>query len=294
MHTIDAVDPTNFDPLRMAPIRHEYHEHPLLQLDELSALARRLMPRGNCRFVKEGMRAGSAFDHFPTPPDGKSLDEFLATIEQPGSWMALYDAQVDETYRQLLGEVSQHIQRLVAPSQTVYDVRSFLFLSAPPSVTPYHIDRENNFWLQIRGRKVLTLWDYRDHEVLAPDDREKFILYGDLDNVRFGEQTVARGRRFECGPGDGVYFPSTTPHMTETRAEWNDGDALSISVGMVFYTNVTTRHARAMKFNRAMRIFGLEPLDPHDSLIKESIKGVLGCGLWPLRRLERLRRPGAS
>ena len=52
------------------------------------------------------------------------------------------------------------------------------------------------------------------------------------------------GRRFECGPGDGAYFPSTTPHMTESRPEWNQGDSLSISVGMVFYSNVTRRDAR--------------------------------------------------
>jgi hypothetical protein len=56
-------------------------------------------------------------------------------------------------------------------------------------MTPFHIDRENNFWLQIRGRKTLTLWDHRDRSVVPAEAVERFILFGDLDDVRLPPRT---------------------------------------------------------------------------------------------------------
>jgi hypothetical protein len=290
MHFLEPAAPATFDPLRFAPLRHDFHRHPLLQFDALADLARRLMPHGKCRFLRPGTRQDSSFDHEPKSPDGRALDEVLASFTTPGSWLALYDAQIDAQYRQVLAEVGEHIRRIVAPSQTVHDVRSFLFLSAPPSVTPFHIDRENNFWLQIRGKKTLTLWDHRDRAVVPAEDVEQFILKGDLTNVRLRDGMLARGTRFRCGPGDGVYFPSTTPHMTESTPDDDDGDALCISVGMVFYTNVTRRDARAHLFNRQLRRLGLAPRSPGGSAVRDTIKGAVATGLRPLRHLRRLFR----
>src|SRR5215204_3076543 len=99
MHFIEPVRPESFDPQRFASIRHDFHRHPLLQFDALANLARRLMPRGKCRFIQPGMKADSSFDHAPASPDGRTLDEVLASFETPGSWLALYDAQVDDEYR---------------------------------------------------------------------------------------------------------------------------------------------------------------------------------------------------
>jgi hypothetical protein len=288
MHFLEPAPSVAFEPHRLASLRHNFDQHPLLQFEQLAALARRLMPLGKCRFIQPGMQTDSSFDHAPASPDGRSLDEVLANFERPGSWLALYDAQVDPKYREVLAEVGQHIKRLIAPSQTLHDLRSFLFLSAPPSVTPFHIDRENNFWLQIRGRKTLTLWDPRDRATVAAKDVEDFILRGDLHNVKLNPEALSRSTRFSCGPGDGVYFPSTTPHMTETSVADNAGDTLSISVGMVFYTNVTQRHQRTYLMNRQMRALGLRPRPPGDSVVRDTVKGWIGRGLWPLRRLRRL------
>jgi hypothetical protein len=110
----------------------------------------------------------------------------------------------------------------------------YLLISAPPSVTPFHIDRENSFWLQIRGRKTIAVWDHLDREVVASRDVANFLLSGSLTNVRLNEAHRERGREFHCGPGQGVYFPSTSPHMTHTNADWvRPGDGVSISIGVV-------------------------------------------------------------
>ncbi len=275
----------------MAPIRHDFHRHPLLQIDELRELARRLLPLDRCRFALPGLRIDSPFDHWPTPQDGRTLDQVLERLEEPGSWLALYSAEVDPLYRELLREVEQHIRRLVGPWERVHDVRSYLFLSAPPSATPFHIDRENNFWLQIRGRKTITLWDHRDDTVVPHEDVERFLLHGSLQNVCLRKGMLERGRRFPCGPGEGVYFPSTTPHMTETDPADNGGDRLSISVGMVFYSNVTRRHMRVHMLNQMMRGLGFHLRPPGDSAVRDALKSVIGRALWclpPLRKLGAL------
>lgn len=47
MPVITPVEST-FAPHQIGAIRHTYHEHPLMQVDALAALAHRLMPLGNC------------------------------------------------------------------------------------------------------------------------------------------------------------------------------------------------------------------------------------------------------
>lgn len=284
MSSITPVDSTAFDPRRIASIRHDYHLHPLLQIDELSALARRLMPFGNCRFVSGVAKLDSPFDHRETPYDGKSLDQVLERIEEPGSWIAIYDAQHDHVVRDMLRGVRDQIQELVLPDQRIDDIRAFIFVSAPPSVTPFHIDRENNFWLQLRGRKTITVFDHRDRDVVAAKDVERFIILGGLQNVKLRHDLLARGQRYECGPGDGVYFPSTTPHMTETTPDPTGVEKLSISVGMVFYTDVTRRHARAHAMNYMLRGLGVSPRQPGENDTLDRVKAFTGRGLWAVRR----------
>jgi hypothetical protein len=297
MHSVAPVQPLTFDPRRIGAIKHNYHTHPLMQLDALAALARRLMPRGNCRFIKPGTKLDSPFDHDAKPHDQRDLDEVLENIDEPGSWIALYDAQVDKIYADFLAEVKGGIQALVQPDQRIDDIRAFFFLSAPPSVTPFHIDRENNFWLQIRGRKNITVFDHRDREVVPAKVVEKFILAGGLDGVRLRPEDLERGQRFECGPGDGVYFPSTTPHMTESRPEWPGADKLSISVGMVFYTNITRRHARVYMMNQFLRRLGVEPREPGVADRMDVVKAIAGRGLWAiqngLNKLKPRKQPRA-
>jgi hypothetical protein len=158
----------------------------------------------------------------------------------------------------------------------MYNAQGFIFISAPPSVTPFHIDRENNFWLQIRGRKVLTLWDHEDRLAVPQLGVEEFIVEHNLRHVRLDEAVAARGTRYDVGPGDGVYFPSTTPHMTRSDRDWcTPGDGIAISIGVVFYTATTRRHARIHTCNAALRRVGLRPRHPGHSPL-DGFKATLG------------------
>ena len=167
----------------------------------------------------------------------------------------------------------------------MYGVDGFIFISAPPSVTPFHIDRENNFWLQIHGRKTLNVWHNTDRVAVPGQDVNNFIVTRSLANVRLGEGFAARSVELDSGPGDGVYFPSTSPHMTRSDRSWvTPGNGVTVSIGMVFYTSVTRRHAYVHAWNWLLGRAGIASRSPGQGGAIEPLKYALGRSLiWGMK-----------
>ena len=278
----------DFSTGRLGRLRHDYHHHPLMQIERLEQLAHSLMSTRQCRFIVPGSTDASVFDHKSQPADGRSLAEVFRRIHEPGSWVALYNVQTDPEYARFVRQVVRSVGPDLPEDDPVLDVRGFVFISAPPSATPFHIDREQNLWLQIRGRKTLSVWDHRDRATVAAADVEDFIIDGTLRNVRLTDAARARAHHFDCGPGEGVYFPSTSPHLTNTNTSWvTPDDAVVISIGVVFYTRSTRRTAYAHAFNHVLRRFGLHPRLAGDHDWIDRLKYPLGRIVVALRR--RLR-----
>ncbi|MGA8009916.1 MAG: cupin [Thiomonas sp.] len=282
---VGAVDAAHFSSLRMGALRHDFDRHPLMQLPRLAQLAHDLMPSKQCRFIRPGTTQTSAFTHSSATPDGRDIDAVFAHIEEPGSWVALYDVQTDPQYAAFLDEVVASAHNLISREQPgLFRVAGFIFISAPPSVTPFHIDRENNLWLQIRGRKQMTVFDHRDRDVVAAREVENFIVDGSLGKVQLDEGLRPRGVDFDVATGDGVYFPATSPHMTRTTTDWvRPGDGVSISIGVVFYTAVTRHHARVHQCNRVLRNLGLDPVVPGLSPWRDAVIAPLGYAIAAAR-----------
>ena len=294
---ITVADPSSFTTLRVGRIQHNYGEHPMMQLPALAELAREMMPTGGCRFIRPGTTQGSEFWHDPTSPDGRTIEQVFQDIEQPGSWVALYNVEKVPRYRQFLTEIIDSVRAYIERDQRrIFLITGFIFISAPPSVTPFHIDRENNFWLQVHGRKVINVWDHTDRSIVPARDVEDFIVNRSLRNVRLKDGFTERGMEFDVGPGDGVYFPSTTPHMTRSDRGWvKPGDGFSLSIGVNFYTELTRRHARAHQANKLLRRLGLTPSDPGTSTWRDSLKSPIGRAFGAARYLLRREKapPGA-
>jgi hypothetical protein len=290
-------DPAAFSTYRISSVRHSVHLHPLMQLSQLLGLAKDLQPGGGCRFLAPAATQASAFEHQSSSHQGLAIDEVFRRIEEPGSWIALYNIETVPRYRRFLLDMVESMRPLVEREQPgIFLVTGFIFISAPPSVTPFHIDRENNFWLQIRGRKTLGLWDHEDRETVAADAVEDFIVDRDLGRVRLTDAARARCQEFDSGPGDGMYFPSTTPHMTRTTTDWVvPGDGVSISIGINFYTRTTRCHARVHQFNRVLRRLGIDPTPPGRRPWLDALKAPFGLavvGLLKLRRRDYVVPPG--
>lgn len=272
---ISMADDHPFSTKQIRAIRHNFHEHPLLQLPALEQLAKELVSTKQCRFVSPSITQSSDFFHEDKDPHGRTIEEVFAHIETPGSWVALYNVESHPTYQKLLNEVVDCFRDLVEREEPgIFNVGGFIFISAPPSVTPFHIDRENNFWLQIAGHKEMSVWDPNDREVVSAKARSDFVVHGALDEVRLNEEHLNRRHIFQVGPGQGVYFPSTSPHMTRTEPSWvRAGDAVSISIGVVFYTDHTRQAANVHVVNRLLRKFlGITPREPGQSAFIDAIK----------------------
>ena len=281
------LDPAErYSTRKVVPIQHNFQDHPAMQLPALAQLAKELIKTKQCRFIQPGSSQASAFNHEDSDPNGRNIDEVFARMEESGSWIALYNVETHPVYRAFLDDVAACFRPLVEPQEPgIFNVGGFIFVSAPPSVTPFHIDRENNFWLQVKGRKVMNVWDPTDRVAVPATVRDDFILYGGLEEVRLKDGVVQRSHEFDVGPGEGAYFPSTSPHMTRTETSWvKPGDGVSISIGVVFYSSVTRRSAYVHAFNRVLRRMGITPREPNESDTLDRLKFPFGrLTIWAMR-----------
>lgn len=287
---LEKSEPFSLD--KIALIRHNFDQHPLLQIDELEKLAHRLLPLNQCRFINPGATQQSEFLHHSRSPDGRDLSEVFRNISEPGSWVALYNAETDPKYAELVDEALASVEGLISREKAgIFSPQAFIFISAPPSVTPFHIDRENNFWLQIRGRKIMNVWDRNDREILPASTVEDFIVDRSLDAVNLHDKFWPKRFEWNLGASEGVYFPSTSPHSTRSTTEWVSTDnRISISIGVVFYTKRTRRDAYIHSLNRFLRKFALTPKSPGESGL-DGVKALLGRLLVELKRRLRNYRP---
>ncbi|WP_436303391.1 JmjC domain-containing protein [Variovorax sp. LjRoot290] len=271
-------DPASFSTYRIATLHHNLHEHPLFQMRELAKLAKELVPFGQCRFMRPDITPASKIAHDSLHPDGRSIDECFERIEELNSWLALYNIEAIPRYQALLFDIVGTMRADVEREQPgIFRVNGFVFITVPPSVTPFHIDRENNFWLQLHGRKTLYVWDHADRSIVPAEAVEDFIVTHSLRKVRFKEEFRPLSHEFNARPGDGVYFPSTSPHMTSSDTAWTSpGDRVSISVGVTFYTSVTRMTARVHQVNRVLRRCGLSPAYPGESPAADALKAPVG------------------
>lgn len=297
-HGIWPVEAADFSLNRIGRLKHDFHEHPLLQLSALADLAKYLSPLKQCRFVRPGITQASNFEHDAKDPLGKSIDEVFERIHEPKSWVALYNIETHPVYAALLEQIIDTVRPNIEREQPgIFLVTGFIFLSAPPSVTPFHIDRENNFWLQLHGRKTMSVWDRTDRTVVGASAIEDFIVGRTLEGVRLKEEHRQRSHDFDTGPGDGIYFPSTTPHMTQSEPHWvKPDDGVSVSLGVTFYTSVTKRHARVYQFNRFVRrALKVSPTEPGTSGLRDGLKAPMGYALGAARYklFRKTEPPGA-
>ncbi|MEC5218150.1 hypothetical protein RCH09_003119 [Actimicrobium sp. GrIS 1.19] len=273
---IEATSGETFSPSRICRLTHNFQHHPLMELRSLRRLAKSFEDTKHCRFVKQRLTATSAFDHHSADPNGRRIDQVFDEIQTPGSWIALYDIQDDPEYRRLLWMAIGTALPMINPSEKIISVQGHVFISAPPSLTPFHIDRESNFWLQIRGQKSMHLWDRMDREVVAAPELESFIAYRSLEKIRLKESFRNRSLHYSCRAGDGAYMPSTTPHMTFSEDDEAPGNALSISLSVTFYSNVTRRSNYVHVANSVLRRLNINPTPAGVDILRDRMKYPLG------------------
>jgi len=256
---------------------HGLAAHPLFALPRLMELARRLPPEFveyNAGALPVGVRAED------TPRTGLSPEETVRRIAECGSWMVLKRVEQDREYRALLDLCLDDVAaRAGTAIPRMLRREGFIFLSSPGAVTPFHLDPEHNFLLQVRGSKTVSMWDRDDRFVLPEAELEKFYAAFVHRNLPWREVFQTTAWVVPLGPGQGLHFPVAVPHWVR------NGPEVSISFSITFRSGSSHQRELLYRANAKLRKLGLSPRPPGESLLLDSTKRAAFAAFSELKRL---------
>jgi len=262
---------------------HSLPGHPLFELPRLLELARALPERFveyNAGALPVGVRPEE------TPRTGLSAEETVRRIQECGSWMVLKRVEQDPDYGALLDccldGIAAYARGLVPPMQRR---EGFIFLSSPGAVTPFHIDPEYNFLLQVRGTKTVSMWDPADRFVLPEEELERFYASFVHRNLPWRDVFQTTAFVLPLVPGEGLHFPVTVPHWVK------NGPEVSVSFSITFRTAHSARRELLYKANARLRKLGLKPTPVGQSILLDRTKQL---AFGAAANLKRLLAPAAS
>jgi hypothetical protein len=244
-------------------IRHHLADNALFTLPKLVALAKSL-PEEHVKYSSGDVPIGLGL--YNGPQTGLSIEETVEQIEQRNSWMVLKWIENDPEYGALLNHCLDEIQYFSEPLDPGMCKREgFIFISSPGAVTPFHMDPEYNFLLQIRGRKTVHLFDGSDRSILSEEALETFSSHEHF-HLNFKSEYEAKASVFELPPGVGLHFPVTAPHWVK------NGPEVSISLSITFRTPASERRSIVYNVNSRLRRIGINPLPFGRSQLRDSFK----------------------
>ncbi|TCV97623.1 cupin-like protein [Luteibacter rhizovicinus] len=268
-------------------IGHRLTTHPLFSLAHLFALCRR-MPRESILY-RTGHIPGDAdldtsYDRYKA---NLTLEQVLDRFEDNHAYICINNPECDEEFAPviegLIGEVAARIDPL-DPGISWYS--TYIFISTRDSVTPYHMDREMNFLLQLQGRKTVHLWDPTDDAIMTSEEKDNLLAHIG-GRPRYSAGIEARAMTYELTPGLGVHHPFIAPHRVHTASE------LSVSLALTFRTRRSDMWTDAHRFNARMRGLGLHPRPiGANALVDRTKCGIARLGQGMHRRLEAFHRHG--
>lgn len=231
-------------------IGHHLSNHPLFKIERLLDLSKRLPE--SCIEYNAG-NIPISLDSALTPRNGLTPEETIRRISECRSWLVLKYVERDPEYSALLNACLSEIRPYSEPiTPGMTHPQAFIFITSPGSVTPYHIDPEHNFLLQIRGTKEVRMLNGNDRNIVSDIDLENF--YSDRGrNLRLSAAHEASGWTYTLQPGEGLHFPVTFPHWVK------NGNEVSISFSITFRTPDLDRRRALYEANAAIRARGGKP-----------------------------------
>src|SRR5262245_1307065 len=211
-------------------VPHRLSGHELFSLARLVELSKRL-PASLVEYNAGEVPVG--LDPARTPRNGLSPDETIRRIAECRSWLVLKNVECDPEYGLLLEACLAEVRAASARlTEGMRDPRAFIFVSSPGAVTPYHMDPEENFLLQLRGTKTMSVFDRTGRSVVSESQIERFLT-GAHRNLAWCDDFQRRARTFELQPGVALHVPFAAPHWVQ------NGPEVSVSFSITFNTRAS-------------------------------------------------------
>lgn len=253
--TLLHLDETSTTALRTAgatgepqQVTHQLRHHELLTLEALADLAVSLPEDSiehNIGALPDVVADGNA------PRLEMDLRELVLGLETNGAWCVLKNIEQDARYGALLDACLDEVEDLVSGPGQAFHREGFLFLSAPGSMTPSHIDPEHNVLLQVQGSKTMVTGTWASPEARAVE-AERLVTGGHRNLAEDVQQPVDH----LLEPGDGIYVPPYTQHKVV------NGPALSISLSVTWRSPALVDEVKVLRANSYLRRLGVRPSAP--------------------------------
>jgi hypothetical protein len=274
--------PGHFDQARIQLLRHQLVSHPLMTTESLKSLALRI--DSSCVRFHDGERdlATNMSDMFASDSTRQSLEGALDNLHRSRAFVQIVNVRADPAYRALVDDFLEEVSRaLPSPGQELLNRDAAAFLASPASVTPFHLDHEQNFLCHIRGKKTLWVWSQLDREVVSERALEIFFREGSLREVGWSPAVQLKAFSFELKPGDTVFMPMAAPHAVGT------GDEIAVTFSVLLNTRASLELVDTYRANHLLRRLGRSPSPvghrPVEDLVKRVGMGLLRRGLALVR-----------
>jgi len=225
-----------------------------------------------------------------SPEFQAALNDAYDHIDLCGARIKLSSIHQIDIYAELLASCVTDLSEATGVDFTRRFSRAIatLFITSPGEFTPYHIDQEVNFLLQIEGSKKVEVFDGRDRNIVTTNHLEGFWT---------GKHFIERlpgstPKTFLLEAGYGIHHPSFFPHTVQV------GEKMSVSLSLGFQRAQFTE-AEVYLLNAYLRKIGLNPTPPGVNSGLDAVKSaiarptiraknaILGSAGIPLSSLQR-------
>ncbi len=268
--------------LRPFILEHHLSGNPLLQLPHLTAVAQSYARQhpGRLYYTIGNVNLSGGWDYNTqrAVPPKEAIDQ----IQTANTWLILKGAQILPDYGELLYRILEDIHAVSGREwkNSTTDRNISVIITSPNQITPYHMDADCNYLLQISGAKTIHVFNGADRSVVTAEELEHFHS-GQINAAQYRKSSQKGAWRFELTPGRGVHIPVTFPHWVE------NGNNVSISISINFRF-VDRTVPDIYRLNQYLRRLGLRPKLPGESKISDGAKKLISKTLRMVRRRNRV------
>jgi hypothetical protein len=230
---------------------HTLAGHPLFTVEKLLEVAKAASRRaGDLYFDAGDIKVDQKWGSIPLSE--MTYVQALKRIETAGAWMIMKHVESDPAYQDVLDGCTRSVMEAAGPLGALLSKPEMLVIvSSPNRVTPFHMDGECNFLVQVAGTKTVRVYDRSNPEVLTEEEKENFYTCDEFAaNYKPGVDRHAH--QVELAPGQGVHIPVIFPHWVQNGPEVS----VSLSINYEFPDSYRADYYRA---NRTLRKFGIKP-----------------------------------
>jgi hypothetical protein len=263
---------------------HGLSSNPLFDLDSLIELSRRMPDHRDTYWSNGKVAVGNGWE---AGTGGRlSLQDSIAHIAENDSIVILKHTEQDPVYGPVLQDFLGSVVSL-AGEQMRCDVtvgEALILISSPNRVTPYHMDGETNFLVQVRGDKWFYVFDHEDRTLVTEEERERYFS-GDISAVAYRKERQNDAVAYDLKAGYGVHVPLCAPHWVQNR------DNVSVAISITYELRSVERLTRIHRINQRVRRLGLKPTPPGVSPLRDEMKLAASRVISGMRGLRGQQAP---